>query len=200
MFHPSYGNRPVDEVETRRHSPQHLSVRSNARVLDARNSPPHVHEQISLPSAADLFDSVEAGAASFMSAPVPESDVPLTTPKRKPKARDGRSNSSDPKRAKGSSTGEGNNERANASHSGQPKGFIPPQMTRPNIVTEDSALWSSNASIKRQRQLEAGRRGSGGGGAAAAKKGKDGGEKGGKDSMSFKQREKVRKRATGCPM
>lgn len=67
------------------------------------------------------------------------------------------------------------------------RGLLPPQISRPNVVTEDSALWSSDATVKRQRQLQADRRVGARSEAGGAK-----GEKGekGKD-LSFKQREKV---------
>lgn len=135
-------------------------------------------KQISLPSAADLFDSVDTSSASFMSAPVASEDVPLTTPKRKNPGGGGGSSSSGGKKSKDSK----------GAAAGPNKGLIPPQMSRPNIVTEDSALWSSDASMKRQRQGEAERRGAAA--AAAGGKGK-GGEKGKKDSLTFKQREKA---------
>eukprot|EP00752_Nemacystus_decipiens_P005279 g4787.t1 len=136
---------------------------------------------ISLPSAADLFDSVDTSAASFMSAPVASEDVPLTTPKRK-----------NPDGGGGSSSGGGKKSKdAKGAAAAPNKGLIPPQMSRPNIVTEDSALWSSDASMKRQRQGEAERRG-GAASAAGVGKGK-GGEKGKKDSLTFKQREKAKR-------
>ncbi|CAM9229662.1 unnamed protein product [Hapterophycus canaliculatus] len=138
--------------------------------------------QISLPSAADMFDSVDTSSASFMSAPVAAGDVPLTTPKRKKTDGDGGGKSSGNKKSKdskGAAAGSGSGGAGGASSSSN-KGLIPPQMSRPNIVTEDSALWSSDASMKRQRQGEADRRG------AAAAKGK-----GAKDSLTFKQREKA---------
>lgn len=139
-------------------------------------------QKVSLPSAADMFDSVEAGAASFMAAPVPSAEVPLTTPKRKKTGDAGSSNNS-----RGSSSSKKNKtsagaEEAAASTAGEPSNcrrLIPPQMSRPNIVTEDSAMWSSDAEVKRRRQVEAERRGGAGKG------------KGGKDSLTFKQREKV---------
>lgn len=132
--------------------------------------------QISLPSAADMFDSVDTSSASFMSAPVPAADVPLTTPKRKKADGEGGGGSSSGNKKSKDSKGAA----AGGSSSLSKKGLIPPQMSRPNIVTEDSALWSSDATMKRQRQSEADRRG-----AAAGK------EKGGKDSLTFKQREKA---------
>ena len=137
--------------------------------------------KISLPSAADLFDSVEASSASFMSAPVASADTPLTTPKRKHKDSGGGSGSGS-KKSKGPLAGE--KAAAGKGDGGPSRGLIPPQMSRPNIVTEDSALWSSDSAIKRQRQVEAEKKG-------RARKEK-GAEKGGKDSLSFKQREKVR--------
>ena len=131
--------------------------------------------KISLPSAADLFDSVEANSASFMSAPVPSADTPLTTPKRKNK--DSSGGGSGAKKIKTPSAGE--KQAAGEGGGGPSRGLIPPQMSRPNIVTEDSALWSSDSAIKRQRQVE------------AEKKGRARKEKDGKDSLSYKQREKV---------
>eukprot|EP00904_Undaria_pinnatifida_P001278 jgi/Undpi1/11150/HiC_scaffold_30.g13448.m1 len=138
--------------------------------------------QISLPSAADLFDSVEASSASFMSAPVASADTPLTTPKRKHKDSGGGSGSGS-KKSKGPLAGE--KAAAGKGDGGPSRGLIPPQMSRPNIVTEDSALWSSDSAIKRQRQVEAEKKG-------RARKEK-GAEKGGKDSLSFKQREKAKR-------
>lgn len=134
---------------------------------------PTIFSQVSLPSAADLFDSVDTSSASFLSAPAASAaDAPLSTPKRK--KTDGGGGSSN-KQSKDSKGGAGS---AN-------KGLVPPQMSRPNIVTEDSALWSSDASRKRQRQGEAERRGAAA--AAAGGKGKGGGAK----DLTFKQREKV---------
>eukprot|EP00903_Cladosiphon_okamuranus_P009079 g8680.t1 len=137
--------------------------------------------QISLPSAADLFDSVDTSSASFMSAPAASEDVPLTTPKRKNTDDGGGGGGSNSKKSKDSK----------GAAAGPNKGLIPPQMSRPNVVTEDSALWSSDASMKRQRQGEVERRGA----AAAAAGGGKGkaGEKGKKDSLTFKQREKAKR-------
>lgn len=141
--------------------------------------------KVSLPSAADLFDSVEANSASYMSAPVPSADTPLTTPKRKNKDGGGSGSSSGAKKSKTSSAGEKQaaGQGGGGGGGGPSRGLIPPQMSRPNIVTEDSALWSSDSTIKRQRQVEAEKKG-------RARKERDA-EKGGKDSLSYKQREKV---------
>lgn len=140
--------------------------------------------KISLPSAADLFDSVEANSASYMSAPVPSADTPLTTPKRKNKDGGGSGSGSGAKKSKSSSAGDKQAAGKGGGGGGGPsRGLIPPQMSRPNIVTEDSALWSSDSAIKRQRQVEAEKKG-------RARKEKDA-EKGGKESLSYKQREKV---------
>ena len=156
-------------------------VSTYANLAAQFNSPPSLRKyQISLPSAADLFDSVDTSSASFMSAPAAPEDVPLTTPKRKKTDGDG-SGSSSNKKSRESKGAAG----AGGAAAGPNKGLIPPQMSRPNVVTEDSALWSSDASMKRQRKGEAERKGA----AAAAAEGK--GKKGGKDSLSFKQREKV---------
>lgn len=141
-------------------------------------------EKISLPSAADLFDSVGVGSFMSPSGPaIPATDSPATaTPKRR---KDGGSihrssiSSSSAKRNKSNAEGE--------KSGGVSKGLIPPQMSRPNIVTEDSALWSSDASVKRQRQTAAENKRAGGG--AGNGKGVD--EKGAKGSMTYKQREKV---------
>lgn len=139
--------------------------------------------KISLPSAADLFDSVDTSSASFMSAPVPSADTPLTTPKRKNKDGGGGSGSGGgAKKSKGSGKKQAGG-NGGGGGGGPSRGLIPPQMSRPNIVTEDSKLWSSDSAIKRQRQVEAEKKG-------RARKEKDG-EKGGKDSLSHKQREKV---------
>ncbi|CAM9993682.1 unnamed protein product [Scytosiphon promiscuus] len=111
--------------------------------------------QISLPSAADMFNSVDTSSASFMSAPVAAEDVPLTTPKRKKADGDGGGGSSSGnKKSKGSkgadaSSGAGGAGGASSSASSN-RGLIPPQMSRPNIVTEDSALWSPAAVSNRQ--------------------------------------------------
>lgn len=142
-------------------------------------------EKISLPSAADLFDSVGVGSFMSPSGPAnPATDSPATaTPKRRKDAgsinRSSSSSSSSAKRNKCNAEGE--------KSGGVSKGLIPPQMSRPNIVTEDSALWSSDASVKRQRQTAAENKRAGGG----AGKGKGVDEKGAKGSMTYKQREKV---------
>ncbi|CAM9832762.1 unnamed protein product [Pylaiella littoralis] len=147
--------------------------------------------RISLPSAADLFDSVDTSTASFMSAPAASEDVPLTTPKRK-KADSGGSSGSNRrgKYSKGGTASSGGAAAGAGAGGASNKGLIPPQMSRPNVVTEDSALWSSDASMKRQRQGEAERRGAAAATPAAAAAGGKGG-KGGKDSLTFKQREKA---------
>lgn len=132
--------------------------------------------QVSLPSAADLFDSVDTSSASFMSAPVAPEDVPLTTPKRKKTDGEGSSSSGNKKGRESRGAAGAGAAGGGGGAAGPNKGLIPPQMSRPNVVTEDSALWSSDASMKRQRQGEAERKG----------------KKGGKDSLTFKQREKVK--------
>lgn len=164
------------------------AVRVPCPVCRGKYTPPSAFRthstKISLPSAADLFDSVEANSASYMSAPVPLADTPLTTPKRKNKDGGGSGSGSGAKKSKASSTGDKKAAgKGGGGGSGPSRGLIPPQMSRPNIVTEDSALWSSDSTIKRQRQVEAEKKG-------RARKEKDA-EKGGKDSLSYKQREKV---------
>lgn len=137
-----------------------------------------------------MFDSVDTSAASFMSAPAASEDIPLTTPKRKKTESGGGSSSSSSSNKKGKDSKGGAASSSGAGAGGAPnKGLIPPQMSRPNVVTEDSALWSSDASMKRQRQGEVERRGAAAAAAAGAAGGKGG--KGGKDSLTFKQREKV---------
>ncbi|CAM9300550.1 unnamed protein product [Sphacelaria rigidula] len=138
---------------------------------------------LSLPSAADLFDSVDT--ASFMSTPGPVPESPYTKAPKGGDARgagaSGKNNSSGKKRKSGDLASKGGEKKESS------RGLVPPQMTRPNVVTEDSALWSSDATMKRQRQLEAERRAGGGAAGSGAK-----GKKGNKD-LSFKQREKVKR-------
>lgn len=155
-------------------------------------------QQVSLPSAADLFDSVDADTASFMSAPPggagADAEMPLTTPKRKNEATDGE--------GAGNSINSGNKKSKQAQVVGGKKaaepsrGLVPPQMSRPNIVTEDTRLWSSDATLKRQRQMAELGKGKSKGGAAG--EGTDA-AKGGKDSKTFKQREKVKTKRTQQP-
>lgn len=121
-----------------------------------------------------------------MSAP-PTAESPLTTPKRKEEPSGGGSTNS-AKRNKASSGAKEAGAGAGAGEQTPSRGLIPPQMNRPNIVTEDSSLWSSDAAVKRKRLMEAEKRG--------AAKGKGAGAAGGKDSLSFKQREKVRLSST----
>lgn len=140
-------------------------------------------EKISLPSAADLFDSVGVGSFMSPSGPAnPATDSPVITEKTKCRKDGGGVNSSSSNAKKRKSNAEG------GKSGGVSRGLIPPQMSRPNIVTEDSALWSSDASVKRQRQTAAENKRAGGGGAG---KGQGADEKGAKGSLSYKQREKV---------
>ena len=136
--------------------------------------------KVSLPSAADLFNSVDAGTASFMIAPS-SSETPVITPKRKVTDR----GSEGTKKSKSSVAGAKEPGTSSGGDARAFKGFTPPQMSRPNIVTEDSSMWSSDATLKRQRQLEAEKRRGG------DEREPGSGKKGGKD-LNFKQREKVR--------
>lgn len=113
-----------------------------------------------------------------MSAPGPVPESPYTfAPKRK----------SEGAGSSATATGGSSNKKSTAGGEkgakGEPsRGLIPPQMSRPNIVTEDVALWSSDATVKRQkRQLEMERRAGGAGGKGGVQ---------GKE-LTFKQREKV---------
>lgn len=99
---------------------------------------------------------------------------PLTVPKRKHGAA-GSQNGSD----------ESNKKWKTGETSEPSRSFVPPQMSRPNVVTEDAALWSSDATLRRQRQ-------------AASSKARDDDEAKGKESTNFKQREKVRGSFSGA--
>lgn len=131
--------------------------------------------KVALPSAADLFDSV--GTSSFVSpAEVDDAEVSPSLHKRKTGGS-----------LEGKGSGESKDKKSKPGAKNEPPlAFVPPQMSRPNVVTEDATLWSTNASLKRQKQ-------------AAGGKAKSGAE-GKKDSLTYKQREKVKHPASprGC--
>ncbi|CAM9125572.1 unnamed protein product [Discosporangium mesarthrocarpum] len=125
--------------------------------------------KIALPSAADLFDSVDG--ASFMSTSAPD-----PTPSAMPTKRKGSPGNAGSAALKGTRGNAAGNQKGDAVPRSQ--GLIPPQMSRPNIVTEDVGAWSSDTAVKRQRHKEAEKQGD--------KKGKG-------EQKSYKQREKARK-------
>ncbi|CAM9572290.1 unnamed protein product [Choristocarpus tenellus] len=126
--------------------------------------------KVTLPSAADLFDSVDS--ASFMPATI---SAPLPNPivkKRKGPGKGGE--------VSGGTIGKSGIGSSNVTNlNSKSQGMIPPQMSRPNIVTEDVGAWSSDVSVKRQKQLETEKRSSD----AKAKV----------DGKNFKQREKEKR-------